>query len=75
MEKEEKKEIRLKGGIYITPKDIQVLSNCTIQQARLEHQTIRDILEVERTKLTVKAYCEYFKLDYDLVVSYLNPYR
>ena len=66
---------RLKGGIYITPKDIQLLNNCHIDTARKEHATVRDILEVEADKLTVKAYCDYFKLDYQMVVEYLNPYR
>ncbi|MEZ4921865.1 MAG: hypothetical protein R2780_01725 [Crocinitomicaceae bacterium] len=71
----EKKEEKLKGGIYITPKDIQVLNNCNIQQARIEHRTVRDILGVDKKKLTVLAYCEYYKLDYELVISYINPYR
>lgn len=66
---------KLKGGIYLTAKDIQVLNNCTIQQARKEHITIRDILEVEPKKLTVFAYCKYYKLNYYLVIFHLNPYR
>lgn len=69
------KQEKLKGGIYITPKDIQVLNDCTIQQARIEHRTVRDILGVEKKKLSVLAYCNYYKLNYDLVVSYINPYR
>ncbi len=70
MEKE-----RLKGGIFITAKDIQIINDCSINQAHIEHKTIRDILEVEKGKLTVKAYCDYYKLDYQLVISYINPYR
>lgn len=65
----------LKGGIYLTPKDIQILNNCTIQQARKEHLAIRDILQVESKKLTVFAYCRYYKLNYYVVINYLNPYR
>ncbi len=74
MEKDKKSE-KLKGGIFITPKDIQILNDCTIQQGRIEHRTVRDILGIEKGKLTVLAYCEYYKLDYDLVKTYLNPYR
>ncbi len=66
---------RLKGGIYITPKDIQILNHCNIQQARIEHRTVRDILGVAKKKLTVFAYCDFYKLNYDLVISYLNPFR
>lgn len=65
----------LKGGIYITAKDIQILNNCSLTKAKQEHLAVRDALEVEPRKLTVKAYCDYWKLDYDTVVNYLNPYR
>jgi hypothetical protein len=73
MDKKEKQ--RLKGGIYITPKDIQILNNSSINQARTEHRTIRDCLGIKSNKLTVKAYCEYCEIDYQMVVEYLNPYR
>lgn len=66
---------RLKGGIYISPKDIQLLSNCTIDKARKEHALVRDVLDIEAGHLTVKAYCDYYKLDYQVVVEYINPYR
>ena len=68
-------EETLKGGIYITPKDIQILNDCNIQHARIQHKAVRDILDVKPKKLTVFAYCEYYKLNYDVVVSYLNPFR
>jgi hypothetical protein len=66
---------RLKGGIFIHAKDIQLLNNCSLKQAKAEHLTIRDILQAKPRKLTVKAYCEYLGLDYQTVVEYLNPYR
>ena len=65
----------LKGGIYIRPKDIQILNNCSLRQAKREHLTVRDILNIKYGKLTVEAYCEYFDLNYNTVVNYLNPYR
>ena len=68
-------EVKVKGGVYITPKDIQVLSNCSIDKARKEHLLVRDSLDVEAGKLTVKAYCEYFNLDLKTIVDYINPYR
>lgn len=68
-------EEKLKGGIYITPKDIQVLSNCSIRTARQEHLNTRKALKIPSKKLTIKAYCDYWKLDYNTVISYINPYR
>jgi hypothetical protein len=72
---EEREKEQLKGGIYITAKDIQILNNCSSISAHTEHRTVRDILGIAKKKLTVFAYCEYYKLDYQLVISYLNPYR
>jgi len=68
-------EIRLKGGILMTPKDIQILTNCSARKARQEHLTLRDILGIKPKTLTVAAYCKYFGFDFNRVARYLNPYR
>lgn len=72
---EERENEPLKGGIYITAKDIQILNNCSYDRAKKEHRTVRDILDIDKKKLTVLDYCDYYKLDYQLVISYINPYR
>ena len=66
---------RLKGGIFIYPKDIALLNNCTVRNAQYEHRTIRDVLGITNGRLTVKAYCDYCNIDYNEVVRYINPYR
>ena len=66
---------KLKGGIFITPKDIQILNNCSLRNAQREHLIIRAELNVSLHKLTVEEYCAYWKLNYEIVISYLNPYR
>jgi len=66
---------KLKGGIFITAKDIQILNNCSLRKAKTEHLTIRDTLQVKPRKLTVEAYCKYLGLNYDTVVAYINPFR
>ena len=70
MEKE-----RLKGGIFITAKEIQILNGGAINNARIEHRVIRDSLGIKSKRLTVMAYCDYWGVEYQTVVSYLNPYR
>lgn len=65
----------LKGGIFISPKEIQMLTGYSIQVARREHLAIRDSMGRKSKRLTVKEYCDYFELDFQEVVSYLNPYR
>ena len=66
---------QLKGGIFITPKDIQILNNCSLKQAKRDHLALRDILNIKHQKLTLRAYCDYYDVDYNTAVSYLNPYR
>lgn len=63
----------LKGSVYITPKDIQLIVGCGINAARREHATIRLVLEKERITLT--DYCNYWKTDSKDVVDCLNKYR
>lgn len=65
----------LKGGIYISSKDIQVLNGGSLRQAQRECRAILDALQLQSNKLTVKAYCKYLDLDYDEVVRHINQYR
>jgi len=66
----------LRGGILITPKEIQSLTGLTLNASQKEHKSVRDALGKKKSKrLTVKEYCEYFELNWNEVVSYLNPYR
>ncbi|WP_343636308.1 hypothetical protein [Fluviicola sp.] len=66
---------QLKGGIFITPKEIELITGLSINRARLEHQAIRDALGKPGNRLTVREFCEYNLLDFDEVVAYINPYR
>jgi len=47
----------------------------TFKVAQKEHKTVRDALGKKSNRLTVKEYCEYFELDFQEIVSFLNPYR
>lgn len=67
---------QLKGGILITPKEIQMLEGKKhYNNALTIHENIRATLGKKDGKLTVKEYCDYNKFDYDEVVRYLNYYR
>ena len=65
----------LKGGLLITTKEIQAITGFTFKVAQREHKTVRDALGKKSKRLSVKEYCEYFELDYQEIVSFLNPYR
>ncbi len=63
----------LKGSVYITPKDIQLIVGCHITTARIELATLRNVLAKER--ITVAEYCKYWKTDINDVLDCLNKYR
>ncbi len=66
---------KLKGGIFLTPKDIQNLQDCTLNTARIEHRTIRDTLGIKHGKLTIKQWADYWEIDIELVIFKLNDSR
>ncbi|MBD3638147.1 MAG: hypothetical protein HUJ25_12415 [Crocinitomicaceae bacterium] len=68
--------MRIKGGMLITPKDIQLITgtNCA-NTARREHRTVRDAFGITTTRLSIKMYCEYWQLDYEETVEFLNTNR
>lgn len=66
---------KLKGGILITPKDIEVITGYSSRVASREHLFVRDALGKTGKRLTVKEYCDFYELDYDEVVEIINPYR
>lgn len=66
---------RLKGGIFITAKEICVLSGQHLSNAQKEHKLIRDSLGKKGIHLTVSEYCKYHQLDLQEVIAYLNHYR
>jgi hypothetical protein len=66
---------RLRGGNLITPEEIELISGYDTDVAKREHENICEQLGIENGQLTVKAYCTFCDLDYDEIVSFLNPTR
>ena len=66
---------RLKGGLFITPKDIRLIRGCTLDKASREHLAVREALQVKKGCLTVRQYCKYNDLDLEDVINHINPFR
>ena len=66
---------RLKGSIFISPKDIQIITEKGLRRAQQEHRAIRDALGIKHKRLTVRQYCDYWHIDYDMVVFQINNFR
>ena len=68
--------MKIKGGMLITPRDIQLItgSNCD-NSSRREHRTVRDALGKKSKRLSIKEYCDYWELDFQETVEFLNANR
>jgi hypothetical protein len=66
---------KLKGGIFITAKEIQLMNGCHLRTAYTKHRFVRESLKIKGKHLTVKQYCEFEGIDPDEVIELLNPYR
>lgn len=68
--------MKIKGSIFITVKEIQILiGSPSYEVARREHAKVRKELNNKGKYLTIKDYCSYFEIPFDHVVEYLNQYR
>lgn len=66
---------KLKGSEFISPKDIQIVTDCCRTTAYVEHQRVRDALGIKHSKLTVKQYADYWGIELDRIVFKINDYR
>jgi hypothetical protein len=66
---------KLKGGIFITAKEIQLMDGCHLRTAYTKHKFIRESLDMKGKHLTVRQYCEFEGIDLDEVIESLNQYR
>ena len=53
----------LKGSVFITAKEIQVLTGCSTRHSFREHQAIRDALGIKSKRLLLHKYIEYIGAD------------
>jgi hypothetical protein len=71
----EKCRARYGNGRLITPAEIQLISGFEFEIAVKEHEYIRKLLGTESEDLLVSQYCEYAKLNYAEVMTFLNPHK
>jgi len=61
----------MEGGIFLTIKDLQkLIGSDSYRSAARQHQGLRDVLE--KKLITIKEYCEYEKLEFEYVWSFLR---
>lgn len=77
----EKQAIILKGSIFLSVKELMILSGKDLmstsmyESTRREHQAIRDGIVKNKRKLTVKEYCKHEGISFEEVAEVLNRYR
>ena len=68
--------MRIKGGILLTARDIQLITGIeNVRSAQREHQTIRDSIGKKSKRLTIQEYCDYWEFDLEEIVNFLNTNR
>lgn len=66
---------KVKGGMFVSTLDIEILTGCSPSSARREHQRIRDVLGKEHGRISISEYAAYYKLKVEEVASFLHHNR
>lgn len=68
--------MKIKGGMLISPRDIELITGVSsTNTAQKEHLRVRDAIGRTNKRLTIKEYCEYWELDFEETVRFLNENR
>ena len=61
------------GGIFLTIKDLmKLLGSNNYSSCANQHKIIRDSIANGKKKLTVKEYCDYEKIEFDVVWKFIR---
>lgn len=64
----------MKGGIFITTKDVQKLMGCDRYATAFNYlRVVRDSLQKKSKYLTIKEFCNHDELDFEYVWKILRP--
>lgn len=68
-----KESLTMEKGIFLTVKDLMRLTGTDNEtSAGRMHRTIRDAIAKNKRKLTIKEYCEYERLDFKEIWTFLR---
>ena len=68
-------DMKIRGGMLISTRDIELITGCSTITAQREHLLVRDVLDRTSKRLTIREYCNYWELDYEETVRFLNENR
>lgn len=61
------------GGIFLTIKDLmKLLGSNNYSSCANQHKIIRDSIANGKKKLTVKEYCDYEKIEFEVVWKFIR---
>ena len=52
-----------------------IMAGSRLYSENYEHLQVRDALGKKSKRLSIKAYCDYWELDYEMTVAFLNANR
>ena len=63
----------METGIFLTIKDLmKLLGSNSYSSCANQHKIIRDCIATGKKKLTVKEYCDYEKIEFDVVWKFIR---
>lgn len=61
------------AGIFLTIKDLmKLLGSNSYSSCAYQHKIIRDSIATGKKKLTVKEYCDYERIEFDVVWKFIR---
>lgn len=66
---------RVKGGMFVSTLDIQILTGCAPSTARREHQAVRVALGKKNGRISISEYAKYYGLKVEEVAIFLHHNR
>jgi len=65
----------MKGGMFISNKDIQLLENCSERTAQRVRSKIKKHFNKEGSKITIQEYSEFYEISKEEVTEFLRDNR
>lgn len=63
----------MNGGIFLSAKELMILTGSqNYSSCANTHRAIRDAIADGKRKLTIKEYCDFYKIDFEYVWCYLR---
>lgn len=65
----------MKGGMFISILDIQILTGFSERTAQREHKRIREKLKKDNGRISIKDYADFYQIEEEEILKHLRDNR